>query len=155
VYDNSEGNSHNPSRPPKRVMDGESTSDEMELAILGLAPVPGADAANFGRLLRIVKLEQRIRNGGDVSRAVSDNTRLRLLFRVFDRNHDGKLDASERERLAALLERAAGVMGSASWPLLRVGAIVLALGVLCVIVFLTFRIARGRRPGKRRETLPV
>jgi hypothetical protein len=116
----------------------------MELAILGLAPVSGADTANFRRLLGLLKLAQRVRNGGDISRALLDNPRLRLLFRMVDRDRDGTLDASERRCFAILLERIAAVMGSSYWPFLRMGAVLSGLTVLGMIVFLTLRRLRKR-----------
>ena len=47
VHDNSAENPRNPSSPPKRVVWGEQTVDEMSAAMLQLVPVREADMAKF------------------------------------------------------------------------------------------------------------
>jgi hypothetical protein len=148
VYDNSDGNPRNPSHPPKPVSGGETTTDEMQLAILGVAPAPGADAAKFQRLLNLVMFEQRLRNGQDITRQARDNRRLGLLVRYFDRDHDGTLDESEAQRLIAFLERWTELTGS---PYLRAvgwGLVILA----CLFAFLLMRAKVFHRRGLKRSS---
>jgi thiol-disulfide isomerase/thioredoxin len=52
VYDNSEGNPHNPSHPPVRVTWGEETRDEMALAFLGVVLPSPADVPAFRQAMR-------------------------------------------------------------------------------------------------------
>jgi hypothetical protein len=144
LYDNSDDNTRNPSHPPVPVSGGETTTDEMQLAILGVAPAPRADAARFLKLLNIVMFEQRLRNGQDISRQARDNPRLGLLVRYFDRDHDGTLDDAERQRLVAFLERwtefsSSPYVRSAGW-----GAVILVAGV-SVLGLMRARIAHRRR----------
>jgi len=155
VYDNSAGNPHNPSHPPQRVVYGEKTTDEMGLAILGVTSVRGNDEANFQRILLTVMAEQVIRDGRDVSRLARENRRLRFLFRLFDRNHDGKLDDSERRALVAFLDGTANIMGSGYWPFIRGGVILTTLGILAALVLLITKIARrrGRKVPAREPTI--
>lgn len=48
IYDNSEGNPNNPSRPPQRVQFGESTTDEMALMWVNVVP---QDSQDYPRLV--------------------------------------------------------------------------------------------------------
>jgi hypothetical protein len=153
LYDNSAGNPRNPSHPPTRVAAGESTKDEMQLAILGLAPVSGADQVNFRRLLNAVMLTQRLRSGQDIAGLAKQNTRLAILRRFFDRNRDGRLDDSERHAMASFVERMADVFGGPLWPLIRLGFIISVLGLLAGSVWLLVRVVRRRSFTARAATL--
>jgi hypothetical protein len=146
LYDNSASNPRNPSHPPVRVTAGESTRSEMQLAILGLAPASGADPANFRRLLNAVMLTQRLRGGQDIAGLAEENVRLAVLRRVFDRNHDGKLDDSERRALASFVERMADVFGGPLWPVIRWGFIAFVLTLSAGSLWLLVRFARRRVP---------
>jgi hypothetical protein len=60
IHDNSEDNIRNPSSPPKRVVWGEETSNEMTVALLQFIPVREADLAQLrlalrGRILSAIK----------------------------------------------------------------------------------------------------
>ena len=70
---------------------------------------------------------------------------MRFLVRLFDRNHDGKLDDSERRALVAFLEGTANIMGSGYWPFIRGGVILTVLGILAALVLVITKIARRRR----------
>jgi hypothetical protein len=87
--------------------------------------------------------EQVIRDGRDVSKLTRENRR-RFLFRLFDRNHDGKLDDSERRALVAFLDGTANIMGSGYWPFIRGGIILTTLGILAALILLITKIARRR-----------
>ncbi|HWB87288.1 MAG TPA: hypothetical protein VG675_24310 [Bryobacteraceae bacterium] len=95
VYDNSAANVHNPSNPPRRVSFGEQTTDEMALVFLQLVlPHPG-DVPAFRRAVILSRLDQFLTEGG-MPAGLRSFSRLREGERVFDRNHDGKLDDQER-----------------------------------------------------------
>jgi len=69
VYDNSEGNPRNPSRPPARVRSGEGTTDEMCFFFLNyVSPDPQAPMRLRGAMLRSFleeRAEKTRRGGGD------------------------------------------------------------------------------------------
>jgi hypothetical protein len=71
VYDNSASNPRNPSTPPKVVMWGEDTFDEMASLTLLVVPVREEDGATLGRLLGE---RQRLA----IQRGVADGTLKRL-----------------------------------------------------------------------------
>jgi hypothetical protein len=82
VHDNSAGNPSNPNQPPKRVVYGEETANEMAIVLLHAFPKGGT-------------LYQR-----DVVQEAKE------VIRRFDRDGDGKLDAAElAEALKALRRR--------------------------------------------------
>jgi tetratricopeptide (TPR) repeat protein len=67
TYDNSTGNPHNPQRPPRRVIFGERTTDEMAELWLQVVPRNAADRPRLTRAVRqkvvleeIVGLEKRL-----------------------------------------------------------------------------------------------
>jgi hypothetical protein len=109
VYDNSAGNPHNPSHPPVRVRFGEQTKDEMALAFLGLVLPSPEDVQPFQRAVVLQYLEDFVRlteNLNDLPPEVPQAmaNRLRLALALFDRNHDGKLDAEERANLLKFIQ---------------------------------------------------
>ena len=104
VYDNSAGNPHNPSRPPVRVRFGEQTKDEMALAFLGLVLPSPEDVQPFQRAVVLQYVEDFVRltdNLNDLPEEIPPAMagRLRLALALFDRDHDGKLNAEERANL--------------------------------------------------------
>jgi mono/diheme cytochrome c family protein len=112
VYDNSEGNPHNPVSPPKLVTWGEETNDEMALAFLDFELPSQKDVPAFRRATLIQLLDTYLGGGGsidDLPPGVNSGTaqRLRQAFNLFDANHDGKLDDTERGRLLELVQRLA------------------------------------------------
>ena len=108
TYDNSAGNPRNPSNPPVRVHWGEQTTDEMALAFLGVAlPSPGDEQA-FQRAMVLEYIDAFLEQGEGTSDfppevAPAQRARLALAVSLFDRNHDGKLDAEERKALIDFL----------------------------------------------------
>lgn len=125
VYDNSAGNERNPFQPPRRILSGPRSEDEMGLVWLTVR-VPGRDAAALTAAVRRNQdaiderdgeLQQVINGivyGFDTDRSgaldAEEDARATAYVndlpdhphgRVFDRDHDGRLD--ERER--AFLER--------------------------------------------------
>ena len=104
TYDNSAGNPHNPSNPPVRVRFGEQTKDEMALAFLGLVLPSPADVQPFQRAVVLQYMEDFVRlteNLSDLPPEIPQAMagRLRLALALFDRDHDGKLNAEERANL--------------------------------------------------------
>lgn len=82
-YDNSTANPHNPSNPPKAVVFGEQTTNEMCFAF-------------FTYTIDSEHLTQGISGGDDKSMlAGKRKSMLRKMFDNFDANHDGFLDESE------------------------------------------------------------
>jgi hypothetical protein len=109
VYDNSAGNPHNPSSPPVRVRFGEQTKDEMALAFLGIVLPSPADVQPFQRAVVLQYVEDFVRlteNVNDLPEEIPPAMamRLRMGLALFDRNHDGKLDAQERENLLRVIQ---------------------------------------------------
>ncbi|HEV8415044.1 MAG TPA: cytochrome c [Bryobacteraceae bacterium] len=109
VYDNSSGNPHNPSNPPVRVRFGEQTKDEMALAFLGLVLPSPEDVQPFQRAVVLQYVEDFVRlteNVNDLPEEIPPAMamRLRMGLALFDRNHDGKLDAEERENLLRVVQ---------------------------------------------------
>src|SRR5512142_1930309 len=109
VYDNSSGNPHNPSNPPVRVRFGEQTKDEMALAFLGIVLPSPADVQPFQRAVVLQYVEDFVRlteNVNDLPDEIPPAMamRLRMGLALFDQNHDGKLDAEERENLLRVIQ---------------------------------------------------
>ena len=109
VYDNSENNPHNPSHPPVRVRFGEQTKDEMALAFLGIVLPSPADVQPFQRAVVLQYVEDFVRLTKDLNDLPEEippamAMRLRMGLALFDQNHDGKLDADERENLLRIIQ---------------------------------------------------
>jgi len=101
TFDNSAKNIRNPSKPPVRVRFGEQTTDEMAYAVFTVVLPTPADVAPFQRDMRLAMIEEMLASG-DVSALGSIpgmNARAQMLLRQFDKNGDGKFDASERAAL--------------------------------------------------------
>ncbi|MBZ5603409.1 MAG: ascorbate-dependent monooxygenase [Acidobacteriia bacterium] len=104
VYDNSAGNPHNPSNPPKRVTFGEQTTDEMALLFMQVVLPRADDVPRFRKQFFLGRLEQILLEGGEPAGVTR---RAREILRVagprFDANHDGKLGPEERTALLRFL----------------------------------------------------
>ncbi|MGO9709530.1 MAG: tetratricopeptide repeat protein [Polyangiaceae bacterium] len=78
VYDNSEGNTRNPSRPPKRVRTGEKSTDEMGNVTFEVLP---HDARGLVRLRiagyeRLLRLADTARNQYNLANALADDGKI-------------------------------------------------------------------------------
>jgi hypothetical protein len=110
TFDNSTKNTRNPSSPPQRVQFGEQTTDEMAVAFLTvLLPTP-AEVGPFQKEMRLSVLADMLESG-DINRMRRipgfSPERAQMMMTMFDKNHDGKLDAEER---TALIEFLRGMM---------------------------------------------
>jgi hypothetical protein len=110
VYDNSENNPGNPTRPPVRIHWGEQTKDEMALVFLNVVVPTRADIAELQGDARRQIVEQ-ILNQVETLQDLSDEwlpanstARLEQLFKAFDKNGDGRLDADERTAMLAFVK---------------------------------------------------
>jgi len=108
TFDNSADNPRNPAHPPVRVRWGEQTTDEMALAFIGVSLPTPADAEAFQRQIAVQYLEAFLYEGVTVENIPTEippqqREALAVVFRLFDRNGNGKLDADEREPLLNLL----------------------------------------------------
>jgi hypothetical protein len=107
TYDNSENNPHNPARPPVRIHWGEQTRDEMALVFLSIVLPSRADIPELQRDVRRQYVEQvltqveTLQDLSDESLSAEASQRITQVFKMFDKNGDGKLDADER---AAMLK---------------------------------------------------
>jgi hypothetical protein len=104
VYDNSAGNPHNPSNPPKRVTFGEQTTDEMALVFLQVVLPHPEDALRFRREVIQSRLDQFLSEGGlpaGITPRVMEL--LRAMTPRFDTNHDGALEPEERNAMVRFL----------------------------------------------------
>jgi hypothetical protein len=131
VYDNSDQNPRNPFHPPQLIHWGEQTTDEMELAILGVAPARPMDPVSFRRSLMLVLLQEAIRDGQNLEQFAdsSDNLRLRVLLKAFDWNRNGTLDGREKTAALAFLDFASG----RGW---RVMKLTLVLGLIGIAAWI-------------------
>ena len=108
TYDNSAANPRNPSRPPVRVTFGEQSTDEMAVAFIVVALPTPADANDFERQMVIQYLEAFLYVGSRVENLPPEIPRqqrdmIAQVFRAFDRNANGTLDADERDGMLALI----------------------------------------------------
>lgn len=99
VHDNSPENVRNPSRPPKRVVWGEQTVDEMSAAMLQLVPIREEDMAKFEGNIR-----KRVLGEITTAKAAAllakkpsppPGEEARQALAKFDRDKDGKLSIDE------------------------------------------------------------
>jgi hypothetical protein len=107
TYDNSENNPHNPAHPPVRIHWGEQTKDEMALVFLTVLLPTREDIGELRRDVGRQYVDQflsQVETLQDLPfEMLSPNAaeRLTQLFKLFDKNGDGKLDPDER---AAMLK---------------------------------------------------
>jgi hypothetical protein len=110
VYDNSESNPRNPSKPPMLVRWGEETNDEMAIAFLEVVLPSPQDVPAF-RLAGLLQIIEPFLDAGgridDLPTGVggANLERLRLAFQLFDTDRNGRLDDLERDRLLELVRR--------------------------------------------------
>lgn len=101
-YDNSADNVRNPSNPPKRVRNGEQTTDEM--AIL-FGQVICATKADSIKLLASMNVFGAIANAFAGGESPVSAANIKEAIKRFDKDGDGKLNAAERaEAFKALQE---------------------------------------------------
>jgi hypothetical protein len=98
----------NPSHPPVAVHWGEQTTDEMAVAFLSVKLSSLADEETFRRQVGLEFIKEFLSqadNLNDLPPEINAATRARLALAIglFDRNHDGKLDADERKALMDFL----------------------------------------------------
>lgn len=108
TYDNSTANVRNPSHPPVAVHWGEQTTDEMAVAFLSVKLPSIQDEDTFRRQIGLEFINEFLAqadNYNDLPPEINPQTRQRLTLAIslFDRNHDGKLDADERKALMDFL----------------------------------------------------
>jgi hypothetical protein len=106
TYDNSSGNPHNPSSPPKRVTFGEQTTDEMALLFLQAVLPRPEDAVRFRKELILNRLDQFLTEGGQPA-GITPRTiqRLQTLATRFDADHNGALEPEERSAMIRFLAK--------------------------------------------------
>lgn len=108
TYDNSAANVRNPSHPPVAVNWGEQTTNEMAVAFLSVKLGSLADEETFRRQIGLEFINEFLAQADDFSDLPPEinpatRARLQLAIGLFDRNHDGKLDAGERKALMDFL----------------------------------------------------
>jgi hypothetical protein len=108
TYDNSAANVRNPSNPPVPVHWGEQTTDEMAVAFMSVKLPSVADQQAFQQQIGLEFVNEFLAqadNYNDFPPEINPATatRLKLAIGLFDRNHDGKLDADERKALMDFL----------------------------------------------------
>jgi mono/diheme cytochrome c family protein len=102
TYDNSENNPHNPAHPPVRIHWGEETKDEMALVFLNVVVPTAEDVRDLHREVGRQYVEQflsQVETLQDLPyEMLSPDAvgRLTAVFKMFDKNSDGKLDDTER-----------------------------------------------------------
>jgi hypothetical protein len=92
-----------------RVRFGEQTKDEMALAFLGLVLPSPEDVQPFQRSVLLQYVEDFVRltdNLNDLPEEIPPAmiTRLRMALALFDRDHNGKLNAEERADLLKAIQ---------------------------------------------------
>jgi hypothetical protein len=110
TYDNSENNPHNPVHPPVRIHWGEETKDEMALVFLTVLLPTTDDARDLQRDAGRQYVEQflsQVRTLDDLPYEMLSPdavSRLTQVFKMFDKNSDGKLDDAERTAMLAFVK---------------------------------------------------
>jgi hypothetical protein len=109
TYDNSAANLRNPSSPPVAVHWGEQTTDEMAVAFMSVKLASLGDEQTFQRQMGLEFINEFLAQAEDLNDFPPEinpaaQARLKLAIGLFDRNHDGKLDAEERKTLMDFLQ---------------------------------------------------
>ena len=108
TYDNSAANPRNPSNPPVAVHWGEQTTNEMAVAFMSVKLGSLTDEAAFQRQIGLEFINEFLAQADNLNAFPPEinpasRARLSLAIGLFDRNHDGKLDAEERKTLMDFL----------------------------------------------------
>jgi Ca2+-binding EF-hand superfamily protein len=113
VHDNSAGNPSNPNQPPKRVVYGEETANEMAIVLLHAFP-KGGSLNQVDVVAEARELIRRLDKDGDGKLDAAElgqipvlkDLDLKEIVKRFDKDGDSKLDAAELvEALKALRRR--------------------------------------------------
>ena len=104
TYDNSAGNPHNPSNPPREVKFGEQTTNEMAFAFVSLTLANPESVTKFRSGTHAEFVASMLENGVDgEAMGPQRAAQLKMLLAAFDKNHNGKLDPDERPALVEYL----------------------------------------------------
>jgi mono/diheme cytochrome c family protein len=110
TFDNSENNAHNPVHPPVRIHWGEETKDEMALVFLTVLLPTTEEARDLQRDVGRQYVEQFLSSVHTLQdlpyEMLSPDAvaRLTQVFKMFDKNSDGKLDDDERAAMLAFVK---------------------------------------------------
>jgi hypothetical protein len=110
TFDNSENNPHNPVHPPVHIHWGEETKDEMALVFLTVLLPTTDDTRDLQRDVGRQYVEQflsQVRTLDDLPYEMLSPdavTRLTQVFKMFDKNSDGRLDDGERTAMLAFVK---------------------------------------------------
>ena len=109
TYDNSENNPHNPTHPPVRIHWGEETKDEMALVFLTVLLPTTDDVRDLHRDVGRQYVEQFLSQVTTLEdlpyEMLSADAvgKLTQVFKMFDKNGDGKLDDAERTAMVTFV----------------------------------------------------
>ncbi len=110
TFDNSENNPHNPMHPPVRIHWGEETKDEMALVFLTVLLPTTDEARDLQRDVGRQYVEQflsQVRTLDDLPYEMLSKEavgRLTQVFKMFDKNADGRLDDDERTAMVTFVK---------------------------------------------------
>ena len=110
TFDNSENNPHNPVHPPVHIHWGEETKDEMALVFLTVLLPTTDETRDLQRDVGRQYVEQflsQVRTLDDLPYEMLSPdavTRLTQVFKMFDKNSDGRLDDAERTAMLAFVK---------------------------------------------------
>jgi hypothetical protein len=91
----------------------------MALLVMPATVANAADSTKLRYAGILSVLEERLKLG-DLSQMEESSPRLKFLVRVFDRDHDGTLDAKEQQSLLRFVGFWMGLTTGRHWPLIRI-----------------------------------